>query len=153
LIHRDRRSFSDFPPQELKDYCIKQLFIAFWQSQAASDKGDEGHDLGIYNICFAYFGDVALVPVPVMLLILSWTLDQLFFSIAVDLLAGVREFVEVAETSMPSSDVFRQNLFRNVVLCVGVHSCGSRHELLLVPCNEVLPGSHLDGWDGGRSAT
>jgi hypothetical protein len=51
---------------------------------------------------------------------------------------------------MPSSNVFRQNLFRDVVLCVGVHPCGGRHELLLVPCNEVLPGGHLDGWDGGQ---
>jgi hypothetical protein len=31
--------------------------------------------------------------------------------VVVDLLAGVRAVVEIAETSMPSSDIFRQNLF------------------------------------------
>jgi hypothetical protein len=51
---------------------------------------------------------------------------------------------------MPSSDIFRPYPFCNVVLCAGVHACGSRHEPLLVPCNEVLPGGHLDEWDGGQ---
>jgi hypothetical protein len=73
--------------------------------------------------------------------------------VVVDLLAGVRSVVEVAETCMPSSDIFRRNLLRDVVLCAGVHSCRGRHELLLVSCNEVLPGSHLDGGMAARSAT
>jgi hypothetical protein len=54
---------------------------------------------------------------------------------------------------MLSSDILRQNLFHNVVLGAGVHASSSRHELLLVPCNEVLPGGDLDGQLVARSAT
>jgi hypothetical protein len=70
--------------------------------------------------------------------------------VVVDLLTRVRTVVEVAETNMPSSDVFRRNLFCDVVLGVGVHASGGRHELLLVLCYEVLPGGYLDGRVGGQ---
>jgi hypothetical protein len=51
---------------------------------------------------------------------------------------------------MPSFNIFGQNLFCNVVLCGGLQSCGSPHELLLLPRMEILPGSQQDGWDGGQ---
>jgi hypothetical protein len=70
--------------------------------------------------------------------------------VVVELLDGVRAVVEVAETSMPSSDVFRRNLLRNVVLCAGVHASGGQHELLLVPCDEVL--CQVVTWTGGLAA-
>jgi hypothetical protein len=70
--------------------------------------------------------------------------------VVVDLLAGVRAVVEVAETSMPSSDILRQNLFHDVVLSAGVHASSGRYELKLVPCHEILPGGNLDGRVGGQ---
>jgi hypothetical protein len=69
--------------------------------------------------------------------------------VVVDLLAGVRAVVEVGETGMPSSDMLRRNL-SNVVLSAGVKASSSRHEFLLVPRDEILPGSDLDGRVGGQ---
>jgi hypothetical protein len=71
--------------------------------------------------------------------------------VVVDLLAGVRAVVEVTETGMPSSDILRRNLFCHIVLGAGVHTSSCRHELLLVPRNEVLPGGDLDGRVGGQA--
>jgi hypothetical protein len=65
--------------------------------------------------------------------------------VVVDLLARVRAVVEVAETGMTSSDILRQNLFPDVVIGPGVHASSGRHELLLVPRDEILPGGDLDG--------
>jgi hypothetical protein len=51
---------------------------------------------------------------------------------------------------MPSSDVLRRDLFCNIALSAGVHASSCRHELLLEPCNEVLPGGDLEGQVGGQ---
>jgi hypothetical protein len=70
--------------------------------------------------------------------------------VVVDLFAGIRAVVEVSEAGMPSSDVFRGDLLGDVVLCAGVDACSRRHELILVPCDQVLPGGDLDRRVGGQ---
>jgi hypothetical protein len=70
--------------------------------------------------------------------------------VVVNLLAGVRAVVDVPKMGMPSYDILRRNLFRDVVLGAGVHASSCRHEILLVPCDEVLLGGDLEGWVGGQ---
>jgi hypothetical protein len=70
--------------------------------------------------------------------------------VVVNLFAGICAVVDVSEAGMLSSDVLQGDLLGDVVLCAGVDASSRRHELLLVPCDQVLPGGDLDRRVGGQ---